>query len=158
MKLFRWSKELETGIRAIDAQHRELVRRVNAFLTECQESGGTRENMLRTFNFLRPYAIGHFDTEFGLMQEYDYPQLGPHQRAHERVREWVESTAEKLQTADIDTNFTLEVNYHLVDWLENHFRTMDRRLTDYLRELAQSRQNKKLSDLIKGVLPGQDKK
>lgn len=155
MKLFTWSDDLVTGIKLIDDQHHELIGRVNLFLEKCASEGGEREGLLETFNFLKAYAVVHFNTENSLMHEFDYPDAAAHMKDHAAVRAWIEKTAKTVGTREITSDFTLEVNYFLVELLERHFRVVDRRMTTYLQELADKRVDQKLLRLVRGVL-GQD--
>ena len=154
MLSLKWSDELGTGIEVIDAQHREFCRRVNAFLKVCVDAPCDRDQLIKTFKYLKVYALEHFGLENSLMEEFDYPGKDGHMREHEKTRAWVEQTVKSLPTVEITTNFTLDLTYHLVEWTERHFRRVDRQLSNYLQELAQHSTNHRLHNLLKGIWGG----
>lgn len=152
MHLFKWSSALRTGIAVIDEQHRELIARVNRFLKRCVQDGCPREELAKTFGYLRGYSIVHFTLEEELMAEYGFPGAEAHRNAHVEFRDWVERTAPDLARRPLNVDDVLKLNYTLVDHLEQHFRVVDRKLTDYLKSVARQRPDAKLLELIKGVL------
>ena len=158
MTAFEWSEDLETGIELIDEQHRQYGRFVNAFieayagLEACTGMDVPQRRLLKAFGFLRAYAREHLGTEEALMQEYDYPAQAEHCRLHEHLVSWIEKTRERVETNTLDADFVMRVNGVLVEWFQAHIQTVDKRLTAYLRETAEERQDGKLLRLIKGML------
>ena len=152
MRYFNWNDDLTTGMAAIDDQHREYSKRVNAFLRECVERGGEREALSSTFTFLRQYVIEHLSTEEKLMAEYDYPQRAQHVAQHDYLRGWTDETSDGLAGHVLDTDYTLKVNYVLVEWFQKHIKTVDKRLTAFLTQLASERKLPKLMALMKSAL------
>jgi len=154
MKFFKWSSELTTGIKVIDEQHQEVGRRINVFLKYCADQSCEPTELVKTFNYLRLYCIEHFGLEEELMAEYKYPHAEAHHKAHRHFRKWVEGAARRLPEGKLTTNFILEINYHLVEHLEKHFRTVDVKLTEFLMKLSESTMDHKLHALISGILGG----
>ena len=150
MKLFTWSDELATGLDAVDSQHHELVKRINSFLKLSASGDCGRDDLVKTFRFLRTYALEHFAWEKSLMQQTDYPTMVSHLNDHARLRAWVERMAGQLATIELGTNVILDINYHLIDWLQQHFKTVDRRMTDHVREYAK-RHEMSIKRLLKQI-------
>ena len=154
MKFLFLTKKLTTGMKAVDDQHREFFRRINAFSRHCAEAECSRERVIHLFGYLHAYGIEHFRFETELMKEYEYPGMAEHLREHKRFREYVEKTRAELATRELSIDFTLQVNYFLVDWFKEHIQLIDRKMTGFLTEVAHQRADHKLLALIKGLLPG----
>ncbi len=152
MRFFKWSNELATGIRIIDEQHREVGRLINVFLEHCVDVGCERDDLIKTFKHLHLYCIEHFGLEEELMESYGFGGSAAHCRAHRKFRDWVEETESHLGRQDLTTGLILKINYALVEHLEVHFRTMDRRLTDHLRKVASKGADGKLRGIVSGLL------
>ena len=62
----RWSSDLETGVRAIDRQHEELIGMLNEL--DAAHAGGCPQSVLDdVLQRLGTYVIFHFGTEEALM-------------------------------------------------------------------------------------------
>lgn len=77
-----WNKRYDTGIEAIDAQHRQLVRYAND-LVDARESG-SRAVISRVLDNLVDYTRTHFAFEEKLIEEAGYPYTEGHCRVHKR--------------------------------------------------------------------------
>ena len=63
---------LVTGILLIDAQHRELILRINTMLDACRAGKG-KEELDRTTAYLERYVREHFETEEKTMADFFKP-------------------------------------------------------------------------------------
>ncbi|OGV71475.1 MAG: hypothetical protein A3K19_12275 [Lentisphaerae bacterium RIFOXYB12_FULL_65_16] len=153
MKYLSLAKGLKTGIKVIDDQHGMFFRQINSFSRHSANEGVSRERAVRLFTFLQQYSVEHFGLEQALMEEYRYPGLAEHQAEHRKLRAYVDQTLAKLPTRDLTADFNLQVNYFLVDWFTVHIRQVDRKMTDFLREIAAKQPDHRLLNLIKGLLP-----
>ena len=152
MKRFEWSDDLTTNVHTIDSQHHEFVARINRFLDVCSTQGANHEDLVKTFTFLTDYAAQHLSFEETLMGEFNYPQAKAHSEQHDHLRTFIAEALAKVDANDLSSDFTLKVNFMLVDWFQNHIRKVDRLLTDYLKAVAERDKVPKLLKLIKGVL------
>jgi hemerythrin len=153
MNLFIWGDDLNTDMALIDRQHKEYVRRTNAFLEASMErkekgKGSARE----TFQFLRKYIDEHFTTEEELMAEYDYPARQRHIVQHRHFQTEVDQLGVTLDKGNPSTDIVLKLNYLLVDWFQRHIKQIDKQLTGFLAEQAGREGHGRLRDLIKGLL------
>lgn len=152
MKLFRLDKRLQTGMALIDEQHRQYGRFVNAFLKVCQAQDHVAEGSLRkAFSFLHTYARQHLQEEKTLMETYAYPGRGEHLERHRFFSEWIEQAESQLAAGPTSLERLMKIHYMLIEWFQMHIRTEDRKLTDYLKEVAEQRQDVHLLSLIRGV-------
>ncbi len=152
MKRFDWNETLDTGMQLIDDQHRQYARFVNAFLKACVRTDDPRQKLEQAFSFLNAYAREHLRTEEELMKEYGYPQEKAHLNQHKYLVEWIDKTHDEIQSKQgLNSDFVLKINYVLVDWFQDHIRKVDRQLTAFLTEIAESRKDNRLLRLIKDV-------
>lgn len=80
--MIEWNDSLLIGVEVIDAQHRELFRRINTF-DEAVRLGKGEDTIHDLLTFMRLYILTHFKDEEELMRQIDYPQYEKHRRTHE---------------------------------------------------------------------------
>lgn len=153
---FEFGGDLTTGIDLIDRQHREYGRRVNGFLKHCADEGCAPEDVKEAFDFLRLYVVEHFGTEEALMETFGYPQMAAHVDLHRGFRSWIDDTAKKVNSIPGNRDSTLRVSYKLVDWFQRHIKTVDKKLTQYLKERAKEDKTPALVRLVKGIVERED--
>jgi hemerythrin-like metal-binding protein len=150
MKLFRLDKRLLTGMALIDEQHRQYGKFVNAFLKVCQKHDHVAEGALRkAFTFLHVYARQHLQEEAALMETYAYPGRVEHLERHHFFSAWIDQTEVQLANGSTSVEHLMKIHYMLVEWFKMHIRSEDRKLTDYLKEVAEKRQDSYLLNLIR---------
>jgi hemerythrin-like metal-binding protein len=131
-----WTDAYATGVSEIDEQHMILVHTLN-------EAGVKLANnpshalLEQITQDLLSYALYHFDTEEGLMQEYGYPD-GPgsdmveHLEQHRSFSAKVVAVREGLKDGvSISSNDLLDF---LNTWLVNHILNTDKKLGAYIIE------------------------
>ena len=128
---YEFTKELETGNRIIDNEHRELLNAVNALLEACSEGKG-RAKMSETVKFLNDYVERHFTHEEQLQKQSGYPGYEAHHAFHEKYKQilW-EITAGMSGDASIAD--LAKLNGH-VSLLVSHIRTEDKKLGAFLNK------------------------
>ena len=137
MAIFEWKSEYDTGIAEIDNQHMVLVSLINELHILVNERFD-RALAEQIFEKLKNYAIFHFATEEGLMDQYHYEasDLDVHLAQHRQF----ESEFESVQ-ADFE-NISLEecnvVLSYLTNWLTNHICKVDRRLAKHIHSKRQA--------------------
>ncbi len=128
-----WDKTLETGLRVMDIQHREYFRRVDKLLTLYLDDAVAPERMLEMFEFLNRYVVHHFGTEQKLMREHAYPDADPHVAQHAWMREQMASFETPIRADAKDSGLRMRFSGLLIDWFQNHIKSVDQRLADFLR-------------------------
>ena len=130
-----WTKDLATGVEAIDEQHKELFRRINLLLDACRRGEGA-EHVVSTLAFLTQYVVEHFQSEEDLMRRAAYRGYAEHAAMHREFRKRVESFASDLALTGVTIITVITVNRMIVDWLNDHIRTVDRAMAATIREQA----------------------
>lgn len=127
-----FSENLYTGNGTIDAQHRELIEKINRLLEVC-ENGDGKLAALRMLNYLSEYTQFHFREEEQLQQAAEYPGIEQHKKKHEELRRTVEELYEMLEEEEGPTDkFVHQVSRNVIEWLYNHIQGFDRSVAEYL--------------------------
>lgn len=152
MKLFRLDKRLQTGMALIDDQHRQYGRFVNAFLKVCQTQDRVAEGSVhKAFVFLHNYARQHLQEEAQLMEAYAYVGRDEHLERHRFFSAWIEQAESTVSAGPVSLEQLIKIHYMLIEWFQKHIRSEDRKLTDYLKDIAEKRQDIRLLNLIRGA-------
>lgn len=129
MNKYEFTKDLETGNRTIDSEHRELLNAVNALLEACGDGKG-RAHMGSTVKFLNDYVDRHFAHEEQLQKQSGYPGYEAHRAFHEKYKQTLREI-----TANMSDNFSIadlaRFNGH-ISLLVTHIRTEDKKLGAFL--------------------------
>jgi hemerythrin len=128
----RWTQDLSVDVKEVDAQHRELFRRINRFDSAIKK-GRAKEEILGLLEFLDEYAVIHFSTEERYMLKYDYPKYRFHKSKHEWFKEELASIGTKLKKGGATPEVIILSNNLLITWFSNHIRTTDTSLGSYLK-------------------------
>ncbi|GHV67406.1 hemerythrin [Spirochaetia bacterium] len=129
---YQWDRSLETGVPAIDNQHKQLVAAVNSLLDACQSGKGTAE-VARTMDFLTGYTIKHFSDEEKIQKQYEYPDYAIHKRYHDAFKVTVGELTKRLIKDGPSETLINEVNISIGDWLVNHIKGDDFRMAAYVK-------------------------
>lgn len=126
----RWSKKLETGIRAIDNDHKGLFEDIR-FLGEALARGGAVRQIDSAIESLEKYCHEHFSREETFMIGARYPETEAHIREHRRMTRRIARLralfAENPRQID-----GRKVYLFLTDWLATHIVGADMRYIPYL--------------------------
>lgn len=129
----RWSSDLETGVRAIDLQHEELIGMLNEL--DAAHSGGCAQSVLDdVLQRLGTYVIFHFGTEESLMASL--PHNETHAKQHRQQHaDFIEKLSAIRAQAQDDGPRTMEalIDY-LNEWLYQHILKSDRELAAMLNQ------------------------
>ena len=126
--LITWDEaQMSTGVDTVDAQHQELIQRINELHAACV-AGTAREELLKMLNFLGEYAQSHFRHEEELMQSHRCPARGQNKAAHVQFLRDYETLAEIIKRDGPSTTAVLQVKDLLGNWLKNHICAIDTKL------------------------------
>jgi hemerythrin len=137
----RWTPQLSVGVEEIDAQHRELFRRVDLFLRAMAERRAARE-LEPLVRYLGTYVREHFAEEQQLMEFSGYPELGDHLEQHHHFEARFEALSGELGSSGPTLALAQELVALLVDWLSDHLATTDRRFGSFLASFRARRAQK----------------
>jgi hemerythrin len=121
MAYIEWSKDLDTGIEAIDGQHRQIIDYINR-LQDAIELG-SRERMATIFDDLVDYTVTHFSFEEGLQERAGYEYYAGHKRVHQLFIKKLAEYRTKFEAGD--PQVAEQVAEMLRNWLVNHIQTED---------------------------------
>ena len=123
-----WNKSLETGIAAIDDQHKELFRQAKILF-----DGSNSDRVSQTLHFLEDYVQKHFRDEQSMHIKARYPKLEQHKKMH---ADFVAAFKEMQKEYDSDGNqlqVLLKINKTFGDWLRNHIMVHDKEFAAYYK-------------------------
>lgn len=129
---FNWYPALELGIKEIDAQHRELFRRIDLLVDAMIRRGG-REELASLFDFLGQYVFEHFSAEESLMRFTAYPQRGEHEAEHKRFVADLKLLQEEYRREGATALLLVKVNGRVTQWLADHIARTDRAFGEHYR-------------------------
>ncbi|MDR2166368.1 MAG: bacteriohemerythrin [Clostridiales bacterium] len=130
------TKELETGIPIVDAQHRELVAAVND-LINLGEKAKDPEIMRETLDFLAKYCVMHFNVEEDMMNQCVYPACYLHENQHRLFVDKFVEYKERFETEGYSDELVMGLNHFLVNWIINHIKVSDVAFGTYYLEKFQ---------------------
>ena len=123
---------LITGNKTIDAQHQELIDRIQQFVTAC-ESGDTKVKAIMMLDYLDEYTNFHFQEEEELQKSVNYPELINHHAKHEEFKKSIQELYDFLnENEGPNEQFIQQVKRNVVDWLFQHIKTFDRSVAEYI--------------------------
>lgn len=136
-ELLVWNDELVTGVSEIDEQHRILVNSINEVNTRLSNTAVNAEILEKITQDLLSYALYHFETEEGLMKEYNYAETNNedsviHQRQHRDFSATVVSVREGIKSEKLISREDLLT--FLNGWLVDHILNTDKRLGAFILE------------------------
>lgn len=123
---------LLTGVDEIDRQHRELFARIGALL-DASRARKSREEVLRTLEFLGEYVVEHFIAESAAMERSGYPLREAHEAEHRQFVAEIEILRRELATEGPSHLFAIRVGNRVTEWLREHIYRTDRRLGAWIR-------------------------
>ena len=88
MTVMTFDDNLITGNKTIDEQHKELIDRIQQFVSAC-ESEDARVKAIKMLDYLDEYTEFHFKEEEKLQKDVGYPGLEEHIKKHEEFRHTV---------------------------------------------------------------------
>ncbi len=128
--LITWGPRLETGIKDIDIQHKELVRMINE-LHKAMKTGAGVQKSGAVLDSLAEYTVGHFSHEEKLFNKYQYPEY----REHKKIHETLVSTVVDFQTQFKAGQASLSVDLmnFLSQWLKDHIMKCDMKYVPFFK-------------------------
>jgi|ERR1035438_678392 hemerythrin len=128
-----WNSRFETGIDAIDSQHKSLFEAVNR-LAASFHSGNTEVEIKKSLDFLVKYTLEHFQAEEHFMREVGYQGLAAHQLEHGRLMNRVRVLQDRLAQG---TPVTMDVTIFFAGWLKHHICGTDMAYVRFMKEKNQ---------------------
>ncbi|MDR1995963.1 bacteriohemerythrin [Azonexus sp.] len=126
--LFPWDEHFNTGLPAVDEQHRQLVRLVNR-LADQVTNNAQRADLESVFDEVLDYAVYHFNTEEAVWQRYlpDADETVAHRHSHAEFAAQAVRLRNSLDEGSIRHTAEEALSY-LTRWLASHILESDRHM------------------------------
>ncbi|MDR2350077.1 MAG: hemerythrin family protein, partial [Deltaproteobacteria bacterium] len=121
-----WTKNLETGVAKIDAQHKELFVQADKLLDRTQ-----RDRVPATLEFLKNYVAKHFSAEEALQKACGYPKTAFHHGLHVDFSNKFKKLYDEYKTGGEKLSTVLAINNMVISWLKEHIMTHDKEFAMY---------------------------
>lgn len=136
-----WKDNYELGVPQIDAQHKELFRRVESFLQVLRSGGSWEEKAPKvneTLEFMKGYVVEHFRDEEEYQRSIGYPGYEAHKQLHGGMVDYVLEFSKQYEHSNNDELLIQQFGGRLLAWLINHVAAEDQRIADYAIEKGMS--------------------
>ena len=129
MAIFKWRESYETGVSAMDGQHRKLIELINKIYTVMRdkESQSAINDVLKEMN---TYAEHHFQEEETLLKEKNYAEYDNHVALHQSYREKLTLLMDDSETGEKDR--VQEIYTFLRQWWMEHIIGEDKLYGEFL--------------------------
>lgn len=136
MQAFVWTKQFETGIASVDAQHRHLVDIVNQMGTALIDGNTSETSLSGVFTELATYAEFHFSDEERLMLEagLDPAHIESHRQHH---RQFVDQLTQMWRRRTALSDSVEALQGFLASWLTFHILEEDQSMARQMVLVAQ---------------------
>ncbi|GAB4384829.1 MAG: hemerythrin family protein [Elainellaceae cyanobacterium] len=132
MQKFAWDESLSTGVRMIDAHHKELIVAVND-LGEAIEQGQGAITIKKLLVFLKYYAEWHFDHEEQCAAKHQCPIAETNQQAHAHFIQSFGHLHEQYRQSEASEVVARQIYQELTDWLVSHILRIDTQIGHCIR-------------------------
>jgi len=129
-----WKDKYELGVPLIDAQHKELFRRVESFLLVLRSAVSWDEKVQKvneTLEFMKGYVVEHFRDEEEYQKCVGYPGYEAHKQIHTGMVDYVLEFSKQYEQSNHDEQLIQQFGGRLLAWLINHVAAEDQRIADY---------------------------
>lgn len=137
MVIFRWNRELETGVEMLDRQHKQIFKHANHFFL-CHKCGDDVGTLKECMGFLQQYTMYHFQAEEAFQVQCGYPRYREHQAIHNGLATQVKFLSVKMEASGYARE-QVEAFYHfLSEWIRNHILVEDVGFARFFQESGAS--------------------
>ena len=120
MALMVWSKDLDTGIGVIDAQHQRLLGIINQL--RAARGRDDRQVVSEALDNLVDYTLFHFAFEETMLEQANYALTEDHRRLHAAFVVRVEDQLARFRAGQ---DVSEELEQSIAQWLFRHIRIED---------------------------------
>jgi len=118
------SKDMETGVAKIDAQHKELIDRLNA-VTSMGVKSVSKEETQKTLDLLGEYIVKHFRDEEALQKQSGYLKYEWHKGQHQLYITEFQKLKNEFAANGHSAKFTLDLSNSIINWIVRHIKSVD---------------------------------
>ena len=129
MAVIAWRKAYETGIVALDEEHKGLIITINNLFEAVRDKQG-KDVIDDILAMLTSYTQDHFEHEERLMAEYGFPGLEEHKAIHQQLRIDVQRLTDEATTGTEE--LAVSLLKFLRVWVLEHIVDVDKKYGDFL--------------------------
>jgi hemerythrin len=129
--LLEWSEDYSIGIDEIDEQHKKFFAMVHQLYQDCLTCKGERV-VPETLQFLKDYAVEHFQAEEAFMEKHEYPGLEGHSRLHAEFLDNYSELTDDFKTFGTSQELADRTAEMVQNWLVRHIAQVD---TEYAKHV-----------------------
>jgi hemerythrin len=134
--MLEWNEGLmSTGVPEVDAQHKELIKRLNELFTRMQRGDGIQA-ISGVLDFLANYATRHFAHEEGCMDNMRCPATMANKQAHAAFLTTFAKLRKRFDAEGPSALLAIETQKQLSSWLINHICKIDTQMKPCIRKTA----------------------
>jgi len=126
-----WSSEYSFFIPELDLRLQHGIKTMNGFHAAMLMGKGKDNLQKMLHGNVQRFSYELTAGEEQLMAAVDYPNLRQHHEEHEAIRRKARELIQRLQGGE--NTITIEQSLFLAKFVENHIKSSDRRLAEYLR-------------------------
>lgn len=127
-----WDKNLNTEIKWIDDQHKNLLEKIGDLLKAINKGKG-KDELFQLIKFLDDYNKYHFSAEEKYMLEYDYPHIFDHLNKHQQFQDMLHDKVEQYSKEGSSDMLVYIFKEILWEWYKEHICNDDRKLAVFLK-------------------------
>ena len=128
--MIAWTPSLAVGVDEIDAQHRELFRRADLFLSGLERC--SRQEVGILLSYLRLYVVTHFGAEEDFMRAHEFPGYAAHKAEHDGFVKGLLALSSENERRGGSGLEPMRVATWLTNWLTEHVSRSDTALGTWL--------------------------
>lgn len=126
MSFAEWDHRYETGIKAVDEEHRQIVELINDF-HDLLVRDSSRAEVIDLLSVVHTNIKSHFVAEEDLMRSMVYPNYRIHKADHDRLLEEITQISLNCEAGKY-FNKPLALAERVKNWFDTHFFDMDGKL------------------------------
>jgi hemerythrin len=121
--MIAWTPALAVGIEEIDAQHQELFRRAERFVSSLGQT--SRQEVGILLSYLRLYCVTHFGAEESWMRQVEYPGYAQHKAEHDGFVASLMALSDEHEKRGGPGLQPARVSTFVERWLQDHVTSTD---------------------------------
>jgi hemerythrin len=127
------NKEMEVGVPMVDAQHKELVDRLN-MLTSMDVKSVSKDETQKMLGLLGDYIVKHFSDEEILQKQSGYPKYDWHKNLHQLYVLEFNKLKKEFTENGVSAKFTSALEKSIIHWIVTHIKDVDVEFGKYYKE------------------------
>jgi hemerythrin len=132
----QWNEALmSTGVPEVDAQHQELIKRLNELFERMQRGDGVQA-INPVLDFLANYATRHFSHEEDCMNRMHCPAAVANKQAHAAFLTTFTTLRRRFDQEGPSALLAIETQKQLTSWLTSHICKVDTQMKSCVKNAA----------------------